>query len=114
MEAILKRLNGEVGVKGSMIVSQDGIVVKSALGEGFQEDLVAAMASNTILSVKRALRKVERGGFERFILTASYGKMIFVDVERAFLVVVADKSINLEMTLIALSHAAYKIRTVGA
>ncbi len=113
MDAILNRLNDEVGVKGSMIVTQDGIVVQAILGEDFDEDVVAAMASNTILSIKRALRKASRTGFERFILTSSYGKMIFLDVERAFLVVVADKNINLEMTLIAVSAAAYKIKTIG-
>jgi predicted regulator of Ras-like GTPase activity (Roadblock/LC7/MglB family) len=56
MKDILEKLNKSVGVKGSMIVTSDGITVASVLGKDMDENLVAAMASNTIHNAKKALK----------------------------------------------------------
>jgi predicted regulator of Ras-like GTPase activity (Roadblock/LC7/MglB family) len=39
--------------------------------------------------------------------------MVFVDVGVAFIVVVTDKEIHLDQTLIDVSSAAYRIRSLG-
>lgn len=113
MKDVLEKLNQSVGVKGSMIVTSDGITVASALGKDMDENLVAAMASNTIHNTKRALKKINAESFNRFILTATYGKMVFVDIDVAFIVVVTDKDIHLDQTLIDVSSAAYRIKALG-
>jgi predicted regulator of Ras-like GTPase activity (Roadblock/LC7/MglB family) len=113
MKDILEKLNKSVGVKGSMIVTSDGITVASVLGKDMDENLVAAMASNTIHNAKKALKKLEAQTFDQFVLTATYGKMVFVDVGVAFIVVVTDKEIHLDQTLIDVSSAAYRIRSLG-
>lgn len=113
MDEILKDLNGEAGVKGSMVVTHDGIVVASALGVGLQGDLVAAMAAHAILSLITAFKRIGQTRFSRFILKSSYGKMVFVDAGIAYLVVVLDRHINLDATLITISGAAHKIQTQG-
>lgn len=111
IESTLNKLCQEVGVKGTMMLTRDGIVVQSALpAEELSSDKVAAVAADAILRTIRALEQAGRGGFERFVLEASFGKMIFVDVERAFLVVLAERGIDLQMTQIAIQHAAYKLR----
>lgn len=113
MKDILKKLNQEVGVKGSVVVTHDGIVVASELGEGLEKDVVAAMAASVISAIYKALSRVNNAGFARFILTASYGKMVFVDTGTAFLVVVADKSINIDTTLLEIQSAALRIKTAS-
>ena len=113
MKDILSQLNQEVGVKGSLVVTQDGMVVASVLSVGLQEEMVAAIASSTILNIRAALAKVGATAFERMVLVSTYGKMIFVDAGIAYLVVVCDKKINLDITVVAVMGAAYRIRNLG-
>ncbi len=113
MKDILEKLNQSIGVKGSMIVTSDGITIASVLGKDLDENLVAAMASNTIHNTKRSLKKMNSEGFNRFVLTANYGKMVFVDIGIAFIVVVTDKDIHLDQTMIDISSAVYKIKALG-
>ena len=42
-------LNEAVGVKGCMIMTKDGMLVTSRLGESLSEEIVAAMASSIFL-----------------------------------------------------------------
>ena len=42
----LERMQDSVGVRGSMVVTGDGLVMASLLGHDLEEDRVAAMASS--------------------------------------------------------------------
>jgi hypothetical protein len=48
----------------------------------------------------------------KLILDAAHGKLVFVDIRVGYLVVVLDKRLNMDLTLIAISGAAYRIRNV--
>jgi len=109
---ILERMNNGVGVRGSMVVTGDGVVVATALGHDLEEDRVAAMASSVIRGAQSALSGLD-GSFDRFVLTAVHGRMVFFDVGPAFVVVLTEKNINLEATLLEIDGAARKIRAVG-
>jgi predicted regulator of Ras-like GTPase activity (Roadblock/LC7/MglB family) len=120
MRQILTELNQEVGIKGSMVVTPDGIVAEAVLGPTQSRDLVAAIVSSTVISVKNALVKLgtdlpadQAGTFAKFILESSFGKMVFVDAGIAYLVVILDKGINLDVTMIAISAAAHRIKMTG-
>jgi len=108
---ILQKLNKGLGVRGSMIVTTEGIVIKSILGPDLEEDRVAAMASAVIQEIQRCLTKLSLGTLTQFILTAFHGKMVFQDCGPAFLVVLTEKSINLDHTLIEIRGAAFKIKS---
>lgn len=108
---ILKRLNRGVGVRGSMVVTVDGIIVASDMGGDLEDGRVAAIASNVIQRTQTALAEIELRKFSQFILTAMHGKMVFQDIGNAFLVVLTDKAINLDHTLIEIKGAAYKIQS---
>lgn len=107
---LLQDLNKVAGIKGSMVVTQDGIVVHSALGNDLSEDTVAAVSSAMIQTARRAVEKVGHKPFTRFILTASWGRMVFVDLEIAYLVVVTSQNIIVDAILIEIDSTAYKIR----
>ena len=109
---ILTKVNGGVGVRGSMVVTPDGLVVASALGTDLEEERVAGMASKIIQATRVALHKLS-GAFTRFVLTAVHGRMVFVDVGQMFVVVLTEKHINLEATLLEVDAAARKIRALG-
>ena len=110
MRRILQQLNREVGVKGSMVVSPDGLVIMAELGEDLDHEVVAAVVSNTISSTKRALNLLGAQRFERFILISAHGRMVFVDIELACLIVVTDKDMNIDFTLLEIDGAAHRIR----
>jgi predicted regulator of Ras-like GTPase activity (Roadblock/LC7/MglB family) len=113
MRRILKQLNEVVGVKGSLVVTKDGIVIASHLGRQLEEDVVAAMAANVVLSTRRTLEGNGLRHFSRFTLVATHGKMVFTDAGPAFLVVVMDRNVELAPVDIEVESAAMRIRNLG-
>lgn len=112
MKAILQELNSMVGIKGSMVVALDGMVIASEL-KGIEEETAAAMASRMILTTKRGLDKLSFGDISQLVLTSTHGKIVLVNAGNAFLMVLADMNISLEHTLIEILSAARKIRNLG-
>lgn len=110
MIRLLRDLNEVAGVKGSMVVAQDGIVIASALGHDLEEETVAAVSSAMIKSSRQALRSIGHDGFERFILTSSWGRMVYVDLEMAYLVVITSPNIKLGAIMIEIRSTAYRIK----
>jgi predicted regulator of Ras-like GTPase activity (Roadblock/LC7/MglB family) len=113
VRSILKELNESVGIRGSMVISDDGMVIASCLGRQLDEEKVAAMASSAVMSVRRTLDQHGLGGFDRFTLTASHGKLSFTDTGIAYLVVVMDRKLDLGPTELEIESAARRIRSLG-
>jgi len=109
MKEILQELNREAGVIGSMVVTPDGMMVASELGPSLDEDTVAALAAYMLRGVKEAMVMVGEQTAAQFEVTSDFGRMIFLDVGPAYLVVVTHQSINVDQTMIAIRSAAYKI-----
>jgi hypothetical protein len=110
MKDILGALNKEVGVKGSMVLTRDGVVVVSEIAPPLNADQVAAVASNSIKDTNTSLKAIGASAFSRLMLNSTYGKLVFVDTGDAYLVVVLDKSINIDFTMLSIASAARKIR----
>ena len=113
MRRILKQLNDVVGVKGSAVVTKDGIVVASHLTRSLKEDVVAAISANVIQQTRRALERHGVRRFSRLTLVAGHGKMVFTDTGPAFLVVVTDRNVELGPVDIEIESAAMRIRNMG-
>lgn len=115
MKEILEALNSNAGIRGSMVMTHDGIMAAAALGPDLEEDAVAALASSLLATVKVTLRDlVHEGNLTQFILTASDGKMVFVDLGNAYLVVVAKRDMELDTTMVEIRSAAHRIVNRGA
>jgi len=114
MREVLLDLNKEVGVKGSMILTRDGVVVASEILPPLNGDQVAAIASNSIQRVNASLKALGAGNFSRYLFNSTYGKMIFIETGDAYLVVVLDKHINIDFTMLAVVSAARKIKNLGS
>lgn len=114
MRDVLHSLNKELGVKGSLILTTDGVVVASEVGATLNSEQVAAIASDSIQRINRSLREIEAREFSRFMFNSTYGKMVFMDTGGAYLVVVLDKGINVDLTVLAVASAARKIRTMSS
>ena len=110
MQNILSELNEQPGIKGSMVVTPDGMVVAASLGPTLEEEIVAATSANMIIRAQRAVQGMKLESFGRFLLTAGHGRIVFVDIEIGFLVVIASQSLKLDTTMLEIDSAARKIR----
>lgn len=110
MRDILSNLNREAGTKGSMVITPDGIMVAAALGEGFEEDSMAAFAASMLLSFKRGAAALgARTPLKSCSLSASSGKVSFYDMEKSFLVLVTDPGTSLDASSGPVRDAMQKI-----
>jgi predicted regulator of Ras-like GTPase activity (Roadblock/LC7/MglB family) len=112
VRSVLKALADVPGVRGSMVVTQDGIVVDSLLGRNLRVEVVGAMAASVIHGSKRVAEKAGQV-LESFSLVSTHGKMIVSDTGSAFLVVVLDRNIDLGSAELEIRSAVRKVRNLG-
>ncbi len=110
MHDILQTLNKTAGIKGCMVVTKDGVVVSAALGPDLDQETVAAVSSHMIQVSGRSLDALGMGRNERFTLTSAHGRMVFVDLDVGYLVVVTKMEMRLGQLLIEVESAARRIR----
>ena len=113
MRDVLDRLNQEMGVRGSLVVTDDGVVAAASMVREEDRDLLGALATDISLKVKSALRQGGLEGHKRLVLDAEYGRIVLYDLEVASLVVVLDRTINAEATMIEIESAAARVRRLG-
>ena len=111
MRQILKELNSEADIVGSMVITQDGIMVAACLGRDLEEDVVAAFASSLLVTMKRGLSEVRTPSqLSSCILTGTSGKISFFDMKNSYLVVVSDPDTRLDARSEAIERAMHKIQ----
>ena len=100
-------------VKGSMVITRDGIMVASALDGKLDDDTVAALSSSLVLTMKRAFEPVGKEMVPReMILTAEQGKLAFFSLGRAYLVVVTKPKLKLSTDLVDIRSHARKLEAL--
>lgn len=109
MKTILNALNSVVGVKGSMVVTPEGIIVASDLRGALDEESVAAVGSRFLRVAQEQAGKVGVKGVSRFVLEGTHGKIVFVPAGKAFLVVIADMNLEIDASFIEILSAARRI-----
>ncbi|MBN1810055.1 MAG: roadblock/LC7 domain-containing protein [Planctomycetes bacterium] len=109
MGDILDRLNRIEGVKGSMVVGRDGIVVASDFADFINEDAVAAVSSAILSSLDGALKRLEMGGFKRFVITGSDAKIVLMKGRNTLVLVLLRKDINLGFVGVEIREAVAEI-----
>ena len=110
MKDLLKNLNESVGVRGSLVVSRDGVVIAACLGEDLDEDAIAALASSILITLMRPADRTRLAEPSRFTLAAKHGRLIFEIMESLVLVVVTDKDIHLDITLLEITGLGRRLQ----
>ena len=103
-------MNESVGVRGSLVISRDGVVIASCLGEYLDEEVIAALASSIFLTLMRPAEKTRLGEPTRFTLSAKHGRLIFELMESLVLVVVTDKDIHLDITMLEIAGVGRRLQ----
>ncbi len=91
MENILKQLNAKTGAKGSVVVTQDGMVVAGEINWEVQKDVVGALSSFLVMATDRCLQQGNMGKLNRMTMIATHGKLIIISLGECFLVVLVDQ-----------------------
>jgi len=110
MKAILENLNRSVGVIGSAVMTNDGIVVTSAISDGLNQDTLAAIGSLLVISVQRALKRCDDTGLNFMTIEGSRGKIVMVNAGSVFLLVITDSSIALGPTMLDIRSTVDKLQ----
>ena len=110
MREILESLGDRFGVRGSLLLTRDGVVVASALQKDMDAESVAALASAIISEAARATARLALGPTRRMILTAGFGRLLFEPFEELVLVVAIEPGLDIEHTLLEIAGPARRIR----
>ena len=111
MEAILNRLEKEAWVRGSMIVSNEGMVVVERLSGDLDRDAVAALAGDLVTEVTGGLKDAGHEPFKRIVLSATSGDLVVVDCGTVYLVVIT--AVGSEAFYIEIDSAAQQLRRLA-
>jgi predicted regulator of Ras-like GTPase activity (Roadblock/LC7/MglB family) len=113
MDAVFKRLNERAAAKGSMVVTNDGMVVAGIMRQDMRKDIVGALSSFLISATGRCLRQGGIGSFGRMIMTATHGKVVIKSLEDYFLVVIVDQFADMDAALQAVEVAGKEFKKIA-
>ncbi len=111
MEAILNKLEKEAWVRGSMIVSNEGMVVVERLAGDLDRDAVAALAGDLVTEVAGGLKEAGHEPFKRIVLSATTGDLVVVDCGTVYLVVIT--AAGSEAFYIEIDSAAQQLKRLA-
>ena len=110
MYEILGRVNKIRGVRGSLVMGKDGIVVASDIAADVRDESVAAVASQVLGSLQGALKRMALGAFSRFVVTGSKGRIVMLDAGAALLIVLLEPDVNMGLVTVELRHARDQVK----
>lgn len=97
MQEILIQLNRVRGVGGSLLVSNEGLAMASALREGTDEAQLAAAVGSIIEHSARLSQLFELGTPRHVHVGSDQGSLLVLAAGSSYLVVVIDSSANLAL-----------------
>lgn len=108
------------GVKASVVVNRDGLLVASypagdegdVLSNPTSSPQVAAMSATLIGLAERTLGRLAQGEMERLLIEGEHGTMVVYPAGRATLAVLLDKDQKIGPLLYAASRTAKEIADV--
>ena len=113
IQEMLQRVNALNSVRGSAVVTGDGIMVMDALQDRFREDVVSGLTSFLLLTMRRAMsddaEEVDTR-LDRFVLHATHGKLVVEHLGEAFLIVITDQFADLNAIMPGITEIAAELR----
>ena len=110
---ILQSLRKMGDVVGSAVISTEGLLIASDLGENLEGETFAAMSAAMQGAAETAVSELKQGNLKQIIVDADEGKIITISSgKKAILVILAKPDINLGLALLELGRASGKISSV--
>jgi predicted regulator of Ras-like GTPase activity (Roadblock/LC7/MglB family) len=109
MKQVIRQLVERVGVRGALLMTDDGVVVAAELKDGLDSMSVAALASASVRRLQHDCGGLELGSIRRITLTAALGRLVFVPFEGMVLTIVTEPNLDLDLTLLEIAGPARRI-----
>jgi len=109
MHAILTQLNKTQGVKGSMVVNRDGIVVAGEFADEIDETSMGAIASSILAALEGAVKRINLGKLTRFVIQGNEAKVAIVDTGPALLLVLLHRDANMGLINMEIKVASQQV-----
>lgn len=110
MEQTLQELCTVEGVLGSLIASEEGIVIARQFDTNKDPEKVGALVSSVLLSIRRAANEMEIGGFQNFLLETERSLLLASRTAAGLLVVLAVRHANPGLIRVEMELAAERLR----
>jgi hypothetical protein len=110
MYSVLGELNKTSGVRGSMLVGNDGIIIAADLDSHLEDEAVGAMAASIMSNVSKALDRLRQNNPERVTIEADAGKIFLSDAGVGILAVITEPNINVGLVRLEIKNALAHIK----
>ncbi len=110
MKKLLQGLNENIGVRGSLIMTRDGVLVEDCLNVSLEQETIAALASSLLNTFSRTDSSFRVKKPCRVTLSAKHGSLIFEIMESLVLVTVVDKGIDIDVTMLEITGLARRLQ----
>ncbi len=110
MYNILGELNKTSGIRGSMLVGSDGIIIAADLDSELEDETIGAMSASIVSSITKAMEKLNRQKPDRVTVEAEKGKVFLNDAGVGILAVITDPAVNIGMVRLEIKNAISRIK----
>jgi len=101
------------GVEAVVLETYEGLVLASTLPTSLEEEIIAAVSSNTQSVVNRAVREIKQGKNQNTLIINSDGQIVLTDIDgKALLTVIAKRNANLGLISIMSRRVADDLKEV--
>ena len=107
---VLSELNKTSGVRGSMLVGADGIIIAADLESTLEDDTVGALSASIVANVSKAMERLNNESPRQITVEAEHGKLFLADAGLGILTVIAEKDVNVGLVRLEIKNALSKIR----
>ena len=114
LNRVLRTLqSGTPDIEASALISQDGLMIASALPQHIEEMRVAGMSSTLLSLGARAAHELERGQLEQVLIRGPQGYAVMVQAsEGTMLLVLATQEAKLGLIFLDASRAVAEISKI--
>ncbi len=109
MYNVLSELNKTSGIRGSMLVGSDGIIIAADLDTQLEDETVGAMSASIVSSVGKAMERIKSETPAQITVEAKNGKLFLADAGIGILTVITEKDVNIGLVRLEVKNAISKI-----
>lgn len=110
MYNVLGELNKTSGVRGSMMVGSDGIIIAADLDTRLEDETVGALAASIVSNVTKAVERLNQRNADRIMIESDEGKIFLNDAGVGILAVITEPEVNVGMVRLEIKNAVAKIK----
>ncbi|MEK7434441.1 MAG: roadblock/LC7 domain-containing protein [Cyanobacteriota bacterium] len=98
LDTLLVDINNVQGIKGSMIVGKDGLVIANTMGPDVDKDLVGALTSSLFTNIENQVKKIKKGALKKLTVETEIGTYILTEIDMGTLVVFSQDRQKINFT----------------